>query len=136
MFIGCILLVPIRIILIILSPINPYITARILCCDHDHAEVEYNTCKRVFAKFLIKWSGRVLLFATGVLWIKKKYYKISSWNSYKYGINKHINLLKNICKYNDIIIDKMQKTKKDNNNTEKKYIHYVVYRFNIPEIFI
>jgi hypothetical protein len=66
----------------------------------------------------------------------KKYYKIASWNSYKYGINKHINLLKNICKYNDIIIDKMQKTKKDNNNTEKKYIHYVVYRFNIPEIFI
>ena len=66
----------------------------------------------------------------------KKYYKIASWNSYKYGINKHINLLKNICKYNDIVIDKMQKTKKDNNNTEKKYIHYVVYKFNIPEIFI
>ena len=80
MFIGCILLVPIRIILIILSPINPYITARILCIDHDHSEVEYNTCKRVVAKFMIKWSSRLILFAGGALWIKKKYYKISDFD--------------------------------------------------------
>ena len=81
MFIGCILLVPIRIILIILSLLNTYIIARILVCgDHDHAEVEYNTCKRVFTKFMIKWSMRLALFAGGGLWIKKKYYKISDFD--------------------------------------------------------
>ena len=82
MFIGCILLVPIRIILIILSLLNTYIIARILVCgDHDHAEVEYNTCKRVFAKFMMKWNARLGLFASGVFWIEKKYYKISDFDT-------------------------------------------------------
>ena len=56
--------------------------ARILYCgDHDHAEVEYNTCKRVFAKFMMKWNARLGLFASGVFWIEKKYYKISDFDT-------------------------------------------------------
>ena len=64
----------------------------------------------------------------------KKYYKTSTWNSVKYGENKEINTLKTICKYNEIIIDKLQKTKKID-NIEKKYAHYVIYKFYIPESF-
>ena len=64
-----------------LSVLNFYIIARILYCgDHDHAEVEYNRCKRVFAKFMMKWNARLGLFASGVFWIEKKYYKISDFD--------------------------------------------------------
>jgi hypothetical protein len=64
----------------------------------------------------------------------KKYYKTSSWNSMKYGQNKEINALKNICKSNGIIIDKLQKTRRAD-NIELKYCHYVVYKFDIDDSF-
>ena len=64
----------------------------------------------------------------------KKYYKTSSWNSVKYGEHKEINALKNMCKYNGIIIDKLQKTKR-NDNIDGKYSHYVVYKFDINNSF-
>ena len=61
----------------------------------------------------------------------KKYYKTSSWNSTKYGTNREINILKNMCKYNNIIIDKIQKKK----NVDGKYINDVHYKFDFPESF-
>lgn len=67
--------------MIILSLLNTYIIARLVVCgDYDHAEVEYNSCKRCFTKFMIKWSMRLTLFAGGVLWINKKYKKISEYD--------------------------------------------------------
>ena len=41
----------------------------------------------------------------------KKYYKISCWNSVKNGVEKELNLLKNICRHNGIIIYKIQRKK-------------------------
>jgi len=57
------------------------------------------------------------------------YYKITNWNSVKRGMEKELNILKNICRYNGIIIDKIQRKK----TVEDKRINHVLYKFNIPE---
>jgi hypothetical protein len=59
----------------------------------------------------------------------KIYYKITNWNSVKTGMEKELNILKNICRYNGIIIDKIQRKK----TVEEKRINHVLYKFNIPE---
>jgi hypothetical protein len=61
----------------------------------------------------------------------KKYYKTSSWNSTKYGTNREMNILKNMCKYHSIVIDKIQKKR----NVDGKYVNDVHYKFDIPETF-
>lgn len=59
----------------------------------------------------------------------KIYYKTTNWNSVKTGLEKELNILKNICRYNGIIIDKIQRKK----TVEEKRINHVLYKFNIPE---
>ena len=59
----------------------------------------------------------------------KIYYKTSNWSSVKTGMEKELNILKNICRYNGIIIDKIQRKK----TVEEKRINHVLYKFNIPE---
>lgn len=59
----------------------------------------------------------------------KKYYKITNWNSVKTGVEKELNILKNICRYNGIIIDKIQRKK----TIDDKRINHVLYKFQIPE---
>ena len=59
----------------------------------------------------------------------KIYYKIRNWNSVKTGLEKELNILKNLCRYNGIIIDKIQRKKR----VEEKRINHVLYKFNIPE---
>jgi hypothetical protein len=44
-------------------------------------------------------------------------------------MEKELNILKNICRYNGIIIDKIQRKK----TVEEKRINHVLYKFNIPE---
>jgi len=59
----------------------------------------------------------------------KKYYKTTSWISVKKGLEKELNILKNICRYNGIIIDKIQRKK----TKDDKRINHVIYKFDIPE---
>jgi regulator of RNase E activity RraB len=59
----------------------------------------------------------------------KVYYKTTNWNSVKTGLEKELNILKNVCRYNGIVIDKIQRKK----TVEEKRINHVLYKFNIPE---
>jgi len=56
-----------------------------------------------------------------------KYYKTSGWNSCKYGKCQELNIIKNICKYHDITIYKVEKKRKEGD----KIRSYKVYDFNI-----
>lgn len=58
----------------------------------------------------------------------QKYYKTTRWNSVKTGLEKELNILKNMCRHNKIIIDKIQRKK----IIEDKRVNYVLYKFDIP----
>lgn len=58
-----------------------------------------------------------------------KYYRTSGWNSCKYGKNRELNIIKNVCKYHNIKIYKVEKKKKEGSQIKS----YKVYDFNIDE---
>ena len=58
-----------------------------------------------------------------------KYYKTSNWNSCKYGKDQELNIIKNVCKYHNIKIYKIEKRKSDG----EKLRSYKIYEFNISE---
>jgi hypothetical protein len=62
----------------------------------------------------------------------KKYYSISKFRSYIEGKDKYLNLIKNICKENNIEILKLQ-GKRYIDKIEKKRETYVIYQFEIKE---
>ncbi len=62
----------------------------------------------------------------------KKYYSISKFRSYIEGKEKYLNLIKNICKENNILILKLQ-GKRYIDKVEKIRETYVIYQFEINE---
>jgi hypothetical protein len=62
----------------------------------------------------------------------KKYYCISQWQrAFNNGVEKEVNILRNMCKYNNIIIDKIQKKK----NINGKYINETIYKFDFGDFY-
>lgn len=58
----------------------------------------------------------------------REYYTTRKWTSIRREGEIELNLFKNICRNNNIIIDKIQRKKKEND----KLINVVLYKFSIP----
>lgn len=58
----------------------------------------------------------------------RKYYTTRTWGSIRGNGEIELNLFKNICRSQSIIIDKIQRKKKEND----KLINNVIYKFSIP----
>lgn len=58
-----------------------------------------------------------------------RYYKTNSWNSCRYGKDLELNIIKNVCKYHNIKIYKLEKKRNDGDKIKS----YKVYEFNIED---